>query len=143
MLCFEVQLNGEKKILAGYKGVSELGLSIENLEEEAFLEVNAGIWKTDSPADYLFWEGVDFKIGDEITIKLLDSKKPDPPTRISQDPENPENIEEPRSQRQMLCSSCKKPFRERDKMIKMPGVILCNECIELINDFMSESPGEN
>lgn len=140
MLCFEVQLNGEKKILAGYKGVSELGLSVETQEDEAFLEVNAGIWKTDSPADYLFWDGVDFKIGDEITIKLLDSNKPDPPTLISQDPANEE---EPRNQRQMLCSSCKKSFRDVDKIIKMPGVILCNECIDLIKDFMSDSPNEN
>ncbi len=140
MLCFEVWLNGKKKLLAGYKDVSELGLSIETLEKEAFLEVTAGIWKTNSPPDYLFWDGVDFKIGDEIIIKLLDSNKPDPPTRISQDPED---AEEPKSRREMLCSSCKKSFRDAKKMIKMPGVILCNKCIDLIKDFRSDSPDEN
>ena len=140
MLCFEIQLNGKKKLLAGYKDVSELGLSIETLDKEAFLEVNAGIYKEGSPPDYIFWDGVGFKTGDEIIIKLLDSNKPDPPTLISQEPANEE---EPRTQRQMLCSSCKKSFRDVDKIIKMPGVILCNECIDSINDFMSESPDEN
>jgi ClpX C4-type zinc finger len=142
MLCFEVQLNGKKKLLAGYENVSELGLSIETLEEEGFLEVNAGIWNETSPAEYLFWDSFDLKIGDEVTIKLLDSNNPDPPTRISQDPEVPENAKTPRTQRQMLCSSCKKSFRDVDNIIKMPGVILCNECIELIKDFESECEDE-
>lgn len=140
MLCFEIQLNGKKKLLAGYEDLSELGLSIETLKEKAYLEVNAGIYKETSSPDYLFWEGVDFQIGDELTIKLLDSDNPDLPTRISHDYNDDK---EPRAQRQMLCSSCKQPFKERDKMIKMPGVILCNECIDLIKDFESECDDKN
>jgi len=143
MLCFEIQLNGKKKLLAGHKDLSELGLSIDTLDEKAFLEVNAGIYKGSSPPDYLFWDGVDFKVGDEITVKLLDSNEPDPPTRISHDHDDSSNDKKPKVQRQMLCSSCKKPFRERDKMIKMPSVILCNECIDSINDFISDCPDES
>ena len=90
MRAFEVHLNGKRLCVAGFDGDGVLNTVVNHLAgpgRDAVLELRIGglISSTDEHVD---WHYAKLSVGDEITLKIIETDSADKPTnRIRTDPE--------------------------------------------------------
>ncbi|WP_340117826.1 hypothetical protein [Pelagibius sp. 7325] len=89
MLAFEILLNGETKVLAGFEDWEILSaiLSARRAQEESAdddLEISVrglALIKVEGQREHVRWERLRLSVGDEVTIRLLDVSKADAPKK--------------------------------------------------------------
>ena len=120
MLAFKIEVDGEHLALAGFQDWSVLGMHIaagrSRLNPEQHIEVSVGglAESTSGAAYHVRWRGRDLKIGSRVTVSVVDTQNPDPPTkRYRSDKEvqeNPFTDDEMREMRRRDYLELKKEF---------------------------------
>lgn len=131
MKCLEITINGSKActagigsdgvvtaILAFVKGSKPSDETQEHQDSESEslnIEVGGLANIELGTSEHLKWINQDLKVGDVITIKIIDAAECDEPItkEISY----------------IQCSFCGKRPSEVEKLISGPGVHICNECV--------------
>ena len=140
MKCFEVTINGEKVCTAGVgddgvltailalvqrQTVSDGTRDKQDAESES-LNVRVGGIANVEPglSEHLEWLYKDLSVGDEITIKIIESSECDVP--LSQET------------KYLQCSFCEKKQSEVSRLIAGPQVFICDECINTFSQVIAE-----
>nr|CAP47772.1 putative integron gene cassette protein [uncultured bacterium] len=119
MLCFEVTINGKQHCLAGSEETVVLSLILNWLRrtDRVDLSVGALLEHDDATEQHVDWiEQHDLAVGDEITIRVIDSPEPDEPVQKGE--------KRPRE----TCSFCSRRKSEVAKIIAGPHVYICDKC---------------
>jgi hypothetical protein len=125
MICFQVEINGEKLCIAGVGeyGVLTTVLSyVRNreqghLEEKAQAELKVGgtMSLKDSVDENVEWNGKSLTVGDEIRIVITDHLQPDHPTqRATRDPAL--ELEKTKAHYEWLMLELEKEVAARDRI---------------------------
>ena len=140
MKCFEVTINGKKVCTAGVgdNGVLSAILALaqrqtvsdgtgeeQNADSESVDVRVGGIINLESGVyDHLEWLHQYLSVGDEITIKIIESSECNEPLS--------------RETNYLQCSFCEKKQSEVSKLIAGPQVFICNECITTCSQVIGE-----
>jgi hypothetical protein len=133
---FEIQLN-EKLIAAATLSLSDqVEINLVSLpgQEDAVLTVTAFLPNAPKKDHYLHTRNTVVSPGDTLTIALEDVKtaistRLDTPTGGAADVSATSGV--------VRCSFCGKSQHEVRKVVAGPDVIICDECVALCNDIMS------
>lgn len=85
-LCFEVIINGARAVVAGAERADSLSAHVHTTSEfEGRVELRvqgiAAVEGTEPEEMWSWIEREDFRVGDEITIRIVTSEEPDTPVR--------------------------------------------------------------
>jgi len=133
MTCFEVIINGKRVCIAGIgndgvlvsavtfvkqnKSAEETAETQENNDKEKLdLRVGGMANREGGAREQLEWLNQDLAVGDEITIRIIETSKCDEP--------NSKEVT------YIECSFCGKKQYDVAKLIAGPAVFICNECVE-------------
>ena len=127
MLAFRIEVDGEHVALAGFQDWSVLGMHIAaggrtRLNPEQHIEVSVGGLSnrdTSGAAYHVRWRGRDLKVGSRVTVSVVDTENPDPPTkryRSDRDvQESPFTDDETREMRRQDYLELKKEFGDESE----------------------------
>ena len=137
MICFEVSINGIKKYTIGSVEADEFGINLIAAPQLKPTHISAelsGFIANDKKYPHeLRWGSENIKLGDEILIKIINSKSPDEPQEIRYD----EGLSDTGEQFQtMLCTCCGKSHFETNQMIRSSKVSLCEECVKSFAEIL-------
>jgi hypothetical protein len=139
MKCFEVMINGTKVCTAGvgHDGVLAAILTLvhrqnvsdgtrKNQEESKSLDIRVGGMANVEPgvSEHVEWLHQYLSVGDEITIKIIESSECNEP--LSRDTNH------------LQCSFCEKKQAEVSKLIAGPQVFICDECILICSQVIAD-----
>ena len=128
MICFEVYINGQKVCLAGIgnDGVLSIMTTFIASGESQRTDFRVGVLiKIDAETQQqVEWLDRELKVGDEITIKIVEAENYDAPMNG-------------RTQ-SLQCSFCGKQQDEVSKLIAGPNNYICNECVVLCSQAIAE-----
>jgi len=129
MMAFEVFVNGKKVCTAGVRkpDLMDAMLWLTAEPRELSFRLSGLIHQTDDSSEIVNWLKRSLEIGDELTIRVIES----------------EIVDDPLPRRQILysCSFCLRNTLEVEKFISGKGVRICNVCV---TDFLkiTENGGE-
>lgn len=133
---FDVQINGKTLATATINVADQFEVNLVSLtgQDDAVLAVTAVL--ADAPAEQdsnVRSETTVISPGDTVTISLQVAKGADSrvETALSTD-------DEPTHGEPMKCSFCGKSQHEVLKVVAGPNVIICDECIALCHDIVSQ-----
>jgi hypothetical protein len=130
MKCFEVKVNGEKLCTAGIgddgvlttvvsfakrsNSTDETAQDSDN-PERLHLRVSGVAGPEPGVMEHLEWLDQSLSVGDEITIRIVETPECDKPNNREETP--------------IECSFCRKRQDQVEKLIAGPAVFICNECV--------------
>ena len=136
MICFEVQINGEKICKAGFDaefGVLSSGLTWANNRHqpsgEVAMRLSLHVGGLTSPendsGEFLTWLKQEIRVGDEVSVRVVEAIDADEPfERELNDPE-------------LHCSFCGKSESKVSGIIDAERVCICTECVEVCNQVIA------
>jgi len=129
MRCFEILINGKRVALVGHEAAERLTVAIETNRsiDVAALDLIAEFPVKDASATYASWPSGTLKIGDELTVRLVDVASPDEPASIVT--EDLGQVSEHQGNSWPICATCGKPWHETEGMVSSRGVHLCDDCL--------------
>lgn len=135
MLCLEVSVNGEKKVLAGVIDAEALSAAIRILPGlgVAVVHVTGDVVPDDQPPAEATWFHADLARGDEVTVRLVESENPSPARLGRTDPGSGATDAVP-----MICAFCGKPGTEVDAMIASTRALICHGCVKYLHELVTE-----
>ncbi len=137
MFCFEIQINGEALTVAGSDDaeVIEASLSLYPKLNEAYIVVEGSLIPEDGMPKDARWLNEQLVLGDEITIKALETEKSSSPTIGHYDPEAAKKDSAP-----LLCSFCSKPQSElKSSLVVSNHAAICKECLTELSGWVNET----
>src|SRR5687768_12162805 len=139
MICFDVSLNDEHVCTAGVgdEGVltAILGWSdaVENrakTKKRRGVDLQVGGISEDKHVSWV--EAFDkLEVGDTVTIRIIESAKPERPRRRKIRTTTPDEPEYGPPQEGPQCSFCSRFAGEVRKLLPGPTVYICNDCVEI------------
>jgi hypothetical protein len=133
---FELQLNG-KQIATATIGISDqLEINLVSLpgQDNAVLAVTAFLPDAPKRDHYVHTRNTVISSGDTITIALEEVNGAETTVVAT---ESADDDDSPSAHDAMKCSFCAKSQHEVRKVVAGPDVIICDECIALCHDIVS------
>lgn len=132
MRCFEILINGKRVAVMGHEDAQRLSATIEANRgiEVAAVDLMAELPLRKAHATYASWPGETLKLGDEVTVRVVEVPNADPPATVVS--EDVGQVSEPQGNPWPICATCGKPWHKTEGMVSGRGVHLCNTCL---NDF--------
>jgi hypothetical protein len=139
MLCLEVSVNGEKKVVAGVVDAEALNAAIRVFPGlgVADVHVTGDVVPDDQPPAEATWFHADLARGDEVTVRLVESENPSPAKLGRTDPGSVATDSVP-----IICAFCGNPSTEVDAMIASTRALICHSCVKCLYGLVAESEGE-
>jgi hypothetical protein len=130
MRCFEILINGKRVALVGHQAAERLVAEIETNRniDVAALTLVAEFPVSGARATYASWPDGTLKIGDEMTVRLVDVPSADEPATIVT--EDLGQVSEHQGNPWPICATCGKAWHQSEGMVSGRGVHLCDECVE-------------
>ena len=130
MRCFEILINGKRVALVGHADADRLTAEVETNRniDVAALDLVAEFPVKGAQATYASWPGGTLKIGDEVTIRLVDVSSADEPATVVT--EDLGQVSEHQGNSWPICATCGKPWRKTEGMVSGRGVHLCDACLK-------------
>lgn len=140
MKCFEVTINGKKVCTAGVGDHGVLTAILALVQRHPVIEGSQENQDADSESldlrvggianveagvsEHVEWLHQDLSVGDEITIKIIESSECNEPLS--------------RETQYLQCYFCEKKQSEVSKLIAGPQVFICDECINTCSQVIAE-----
>ena len=82
-ICFEIQINDEQAVLAGSADISVLTAIVTFVSQHNELDVRVGglVDSKDLSHEHVEWIDRSLKLGDHLTVRVVDASEPAPPVR--------------------------------------------------------------
>jgi hypothetical protein len=130
MRCFEILVNGKRVALVGHEAAERLTAEIETNRniDVAVVDLVAEFPVRQAHATYASWPGQTLKMGDEITIRVVDVPSADEPATIVT--EDLGQVSEHQGNPWPMCATCGKPWHQTEGMVSGRGVHLCDACLK-------------
>ena len=136
MICFDVEVNGEKVCRAGVGqfGVLTTALSWVGTRQQAsdkpgwvHLHVGGLTNSEDRADEFVDWVNRDLKIGDEVKVSVVAEGAADEP------------VERKQLEKEPYCSFCGQPESQVSRIIVAQQVSICNECVGVCNQALTNN----
>ena len=139
MLCLEVSVNGEKKVLAGIGGAEALNAAVRIFPTlgAADVHVSGEVVPDNQPPAEATWLHAALNRGDEVTVRIVESGDPTPAHLERTDPNSGATDSVP-----VTCAFCGKPNIEVDGMVASARAIICHSCVKDLYELVTESDGK-
>ena len=136
MLCFEILVNGKRKYTAGVADAEQLEARVETIggSEEVVLSVTAFPASQRSYPYFANWGTISCAVGDEISVRLVDTNDPDIPKFSNYGVGTPVDVKG----EALLCSFCGKEKGEVKTLVAGPKAYICDECVALCSDIVAD-----
>lgn len=130
MLCFEVSVNDKQPITMGHKELAHMSLSLSYTPEVSSLNLSSfgGLRKVTSPDDVVSWFDSELSVGDQVTIKIVESLKADNPVTPSST--------KAEKQRTLYCAFCGSPKTDDCRMV-VSVLCICEKCVALCQSVLN------
>jgi hypothetical protein len=130
MLCLQISINGRIVLTAGHDRAEHVTASVEVLPEDGAvaLGVDGLACLETSSHDFLMWPAPAIRAGDEVSIRLVETDKPDRPS-IARAGEGSIDEAPPAGP---ICAFCGKAHYEVQTMVASNRAYICGDCIELL-----------
>ena len=140
MICFEVQINGEKICRAGIgefgvltSGIAWVNNRQQRSDEDDVKSVSLNVGGLTIPesdtGEFVTWVREELKVGDQVRMIIVDAVDADEPVE--------------RQHREPHCSFCGKVASNVSRIIEPQQVNICNECVAVCNHAIAENQEPN
>ena len=128
MLCLEVMINGEQRVLAGAAMAETLSASVTAHPgfDQGWIAVEGVIAPEEQPTAGAHWLSSTIAVGDVLQIRLVESNDPTPPRvgRVDLD-----TSPAPTDAIPFLCAFCGKEPKNVEGMLSSRNAMICHGCV--------------
>ena len=134
MICLEVNVNGERRVVAGDAGAEVINATVSLYPDlkEGWLEIAGSVVPEQQPVADARWLAAALSAGDVVEIRLVDSEQAAAPNISRTDPTARATDSIP-----LVCAFCDKTHDEIPGMVASRKAVICPECIGYLHDIMS------
>jgi hypothetical protein len=138
MICLEVQVNGQRRIVAGVAAAEVINATVSLYPglNEGWLEVAGTVVPEDQPVADARWLAAALSAGDVVQVRVVDSEAPATPTVSRTDPRAQATDGIP-----LVCAFCDKSQDQVPGMIASRKAMICPECVGYLHDIISAGDG--
>ena len=133
MICLEVEVNGEGRVVAGATSAESVLASVGIYPgiKESWLRVTGDIYPNNEPVANAHWLGRQLQVGDSVTVRVVDSDSPTPATLSRTDPSVIATDSLP-----LVCAFCAKNHAQAQKLLLNTKTVICDECIRYLHQIL-------
>src|SRR5580700_3261961 len=126
MICLEVNVNGQRRVVAGDAAADEINATISLYPDlkEGWLEIAGSVAPEDQPVADARWLAAALSAGDVVEVRLVDSEQVSAPSISRTAPGAPATDSIP-----LLCAFCDKSHEQVAGMISSRKAMICPECV--------------
>lgn len=134
MICLEVNVNGQRRVVAGTAAADVINatVSLYPALNEGWLEVAGSVVPDNQPVADASWLAAALSAGDVVEIRLLDSDEAAAPNVSRTDPTARASDSIP-----LVCAFCDKTRDQVAGMVASRKAVICPECIGYLHDIIS------
>jgi ClpX C4-type zinc finger len=133
MICLEVNVNGQRRVVAGDAAADVINATISLYPDlkEGWLEIAGSVVPEDQPVADARWLAAALSAGDVVEVRLVDCEQPSAPSISRTAPGAPatDNIA-------LLCAFCEKSHEQVSGMISSRKAMICPECVGYLHDII-------
>ena len=133
MICLEVNVNGQRRVLAGVAAAEVINatISLYPALNEGWLEVAGSVLPQNQPVADARWLAAALSAGDVVEVRLVDSERAAAPQLSRIDPTAPatDGIA-------LVCAFCDKTADQVPGMVASRKAMICPECVDYLHDII-------
>jgi ClpX C4-type zinc finger len=133
MICLNVEVNGEARLIAGSASAESVLANIGIYPDinESWLRVTGDVYPLDEPVADACWLVRPLKVGDTVTVQVLESDSPAAPVLSRTDPSAAATDALP-----LLCAFCSKSHEQCRKLMASSKAVICDECVRMLHQVL-------
>jgi hypothetical protein len=134
VICLQVNVNGERRLIAGVEAADVINATVSLYPglKEGWLEVAGLVNATDQPSADARWLGAALAAGDVVEVRMVESGEAAAPTVSHTDPTAPASASIP-----LVCAFCNRSPQEIEGMLTSRRAAICPECVAYLHDIIS------
>ncbi len=134
MICLQVSVNGQRRVLAGVAAAEVINatISLYPTLKEGWLEVAGSVLPPDQPVADARWLAAALSAGDAVEVRLVDSEQAAAPQLCRTDPTAPAT-----DSIALVCAFCETTAAEAPGMVASRRAMICPDCIGYLHDIIS------
>ena len=134
MICLEVKVNGQRRVVAGDAAADVINATISLYPDlkEGWLEIAGSVVPEDQPMADARWLAAALSAGDIVEVRLVDSEQASAPSINRTDPGARATDSIP-----VVCAVGGKRQEQVSGMISSRKAMICPECIGYLHDIIS------
>ena len=135
MICLEVTINGDRRVIAGAASAETIEAAVVLYPGfgESNLKVAGAVEVEGQPSADATWLRSKLTVGDTVVVRVVDITEPGAPTLSRTDPSIPATDHIP-----FVCAFCSKPSVEVEGMIASPKAFICHECVRELYKMVAQ-----
>jgi hypothetical protein len=136
VICLEITVNGERRLLAGAASAKLINASVSLYPglREGWLEVTGSVAPADQPAAEARWMAAALSAGDVVQVGLIESELPAAPALSRTDPTALASDGIAR-----VCAFCERTSEQAIGMVASRKAMICPECVGYLHEMLHES----
>jgi hypothetical protein len=134
VICLEVNVNGQRRVVAGVADAEEINATVSLYPglKEGWLEVAGSVLPEDQPVADASWLSAALAAGDVVEVRLVDYEQAAAPDVSRTDPTARATDSIP-----LVCAFCDKTPAQVPGMVASRKAMICPECIGYLHDIIS------
>jgi ClpX C4-type zinc finger len=134
VICLEVNVNGQRRVMAGDAAAEVVNATVSLYPDlnEGWLEIAGSVVPEHQPVADARWLAAALAAGDVVEVRLVDSEQAVAPSISRTDPTARATDSIP-----LVCAFCDKTHDEVPGMIASRKAVICPECIGYLHDIIS------
>ena len=138
MLCLKVSREGQEPCIVGAKNARHIQISVHatpGTSEEAHMVAYSEVKESPEFTVGMRWleESPTLLLGHSVKIEVIESDNPNPGSEF-----NKRGRRKSGNKVELYCSWCGKNKEDVARLIAGPDTYICNECVGLCNDILSD-----
>ena len=135
MICFEVIVNGEQRVVAGATSAETLTAELCTYPElqQTWLRVTGDLVPEGQPPADADWLTAQLLVGEQVQIRVIDTDSPTAPKLTRIEPTAPATDDIP-----FVCAFCGKSPLETEGMVSSRKAMICHDCIDYLYEMTNE-----
>jgi hypothetical protein len=134
MICLEVNVNGQRRVVAGDAAADVINATISLYPDlkEGWLEIAGSVVPEQQPVADASWLSAALSAGDTVEVRLVDCGEASAPSISRTDPRARATDSIP-----LLCAFCDKSQEQVSGMVASRKAMICPECIGYLHDIIN------
>ena len=127
MFCYEISINGEKKNCIGHEDMESIHASVyyNILGSQPHMTNSIDVRISEDCVQSLRWKYDQLKVGDEVSIRLIDCDNPDAPDETV----SFGTLLHDTGKKEIFCSFCGRSEDESEVIFSDKGANICGVCV--------------